>query len=248
MIISKAEAIRQGLEFYCSGRPCVNGNIVPRSVKHAQCLCDECKAKRARTSKEWVSNNRDRVNARAAVLRDTPERKKRQAEWDAKRLLNDPEGMAKAKADWYKRNKERILAQKQVYRQSRKEQFREWRRKHYQANRNAQIERTKVWQAENPDYGHSYREENRDRLASLKKRYIAARTIATPKWANPFMITAFYEAAKNLTVATGVLHAVDHIVPIQSDLVCGLHCQANLRVMTSEENISKGNRYWPDMP
>lgn len=41
---------------------------------------------------------------------------------------------------------------------------------------------------------------------------------------------------------------VDHIVPINSDLVCGLHCVDNFQMLTREENASKGNRHWPDMP
>lgn len=41
---------------------------------------------------------------------------------------------------------------------------------------------------------------------------------------------------------------VDHIVPIKSDIVCGLHCIDNFQLMTREDNARKGNRFWPDMP
>jgi hypothetical protein len=47
---------------------------------------------------------------------------------------------------------------------------------------------------------------------------------------------------------TGVKWQVDHIVPLISKLVCGLHNEFNLRVITAMENNVKGNRYWPDMP
>lgn len=36
---------------------------------------------------------------------------------------------------------------------------------------------------------------------------------------------------------------VDHIIPINHPLVCGLHCIANLQYLTAEENLKKGNSF-----
>jgi hypothetical protein len=47
---------------------------------------------------------------------------------------------------------------------------------------------------------------------------------------------------------TGIAYQVDHIIPLQSKYVCGLHNEFNLRVITAKENNIKGNRFWPDMP
>jgi hypothetical protein len=44
-----------------------------------------------------------------------------------------------------------------------------------------------------------------------------------------------------------VEYHVDHIVPLTSDLVCGLHCEANLQIAVGKDNIAKNNRWWPDM-
>ena len=41
---------------------------------------------------------------------------------------------------------------------------------------------------------------------------------------------------------------VDHIVPLQSALVCGLHCEANLEIIPGAANEAKKNYWWPDMP
>jgi hypothetical protein len=48
--------------------------------------------------------------------------------------------------------------------------------------------------------------------------------------------------------ATGAEWDVDHIVPLQSKLVCGFHNEFNLAVITAKENNAKRNYYWPDMP
>lgn len=79
------------------------------------------------------------------------------------------------------------------------------------------------------------------RFNEATKRYEVAVARATPAWSDREQCIAVYAAA-------GKGEHVDHIVPIQSDWVCGLHVPANLRVLDGAENCSKKNRYWPDMP
>lgn len=71
---------------------------------------------------------------------------------------------------------------------------------------------------------------------------------ATPEWADLAVIRKMYAEAKRLDDETGVKHHVDHIVPLKHPLVCGLHCEANLRVIPAKDNFAKNNRYWPNMP
>lgn len=60
----------------------------------------------------------------------------------------------------------------------------------------------------------------------------------TPKWANKRKILFIYEFARK--------HGkqVDHIVPINGQTVCGLHCEDNLQVVRAYANQRKSNS-WP---
>ena len=64
---------------------------------------------------------------------------------------------------------------------------------------------------------------------------------ARPKWTNLEEIDKIYQTARQLTIETGIPHEVDHIVPIRHPLVCGLHVEYNLRVVTAQENNKKSN-------
>lgn len=70
----------------------------------------------------------------------------------------------------------------------------------------------------------------------------------TPKWADRRAIAVMYAQAAILTAATGEMHVVDHIVPLDGKLVCGLHWHVNMRVIHWLENSKKGWGTWPDMP
>lgn len=71
---------------------------------------------------------------------------------------------------------------------------------------------------------------------------------AMPKWANEFFMQEAYELAARRTKLFGFKWHVDHVVPLQSKMVCGLHAHTNMAVIPASVNLTKGNRYWPDMP
>lgn len=74
------------------------------------------------------------------------------------------------------------------------------------------------------------------------KRALKRRTLlqqATPAFANSTAIREIYLKSKRLG-----LH-VDHIVPLNSPLVCGLHVEHNLQLLSPLDNFSKGNKYDP---
>jgi hypothetical protein len=67
---------------------------------------------------------------------------------------------------------------------------------------------------------------------------------ATPRWLSRKQKSAIrhlYQAAITLTQTTGEQYVVDHIYPLRSDEVCGLHVPWNLRIITQAENLQKSN-------
>ena len=68
-------------------------------------------------------------------------------------------------------------------------------------------------------------------------------SIATPSWANSELMKMFYTVAQQISKNTGIPHHVDHIVPISHPLVCGLHNEHNMQILTDSENCSKSNKF-----
>ena len=120
---------------------------------------------------------------------------------------------------WKEENHERFLA---LNRKSRNKHC-EQRRKKY-----------REWAVANPD---------KRNVISAKRR--AAKKQAIAAWANNTAIKAIYATSTKQTKETGIQYHVDHIFPLTSDYLCGLHVETNLQILTEIENTIKGNRVWP---
>ena len=166
------------------------------------------------------------------------------------------EKISQAKREYYTENREEVLERQKQYRINNIETVKEAEKIKYEKYRDKIKTRVSKYNKENPDINRKaakkYRDATPELQAAKAAKYRFSKKKAYPKWSESefekFAIKEIYALAQQRTEITGVPHAVDHIVPLKSDLVCGLHCVANLRVITAFENSSKSNRYWPDMP
>jgi hypothetical protein len=129
---------------------------------------------------------------------------------------NQSDAGKEAKQSYYARNKNAVKARADA---RTPEEKKRWKQKH---------------KVSNPDYYKT--------LTSLRKR---RHRNATPKWLTAKQkteIRQLYQIAITMSKTTGERYVVDHIIPLISDEVCGLHVPWNLRVITQEENLKKSNK------
>ena len=107
-----------------------------------------------------------------------------------------------------------------------------------------------AWRAANPDKvkisrkRHAASPKAKATHCAKMARRNAQKRNAMPPWADPVAIAAIYQEAARVSEATGIPHQVDHVVPITHPLICGLHVEGNLQILTAEANSRKGNK-WP---
>ena len=143
----------------------------------------------------------------------------------------------KASARWYQAHAQEERQKARDKRECNPEPFRNANRRW--RSKNIEAERARV---------RKYQQANAHAMAANAAQRRALKLRATPSWANKFFISETYRLADLRTNSLGVKWVVDHIVPLRSNLVCGLHVEQNLRVIPETVNAMKGNRYWPNMP
>lgn len=136
---------------------------------------------------------------------------------------------AMARAHWA-RTREHSNQVKREWREKNRAHVVARHRRYVEKNRRRLCENSLRWSKANP-------EKQRARVQARNARI----RNAIPVWADQTATQQFYlDCPKGMDV--------DHIVPITSRYVCGLHWVGNLQYLDPLQNRIKNNRFWPDMP
>jgi hypothetical protein len=173
---------------------------------------------------------------------------------------------AKSRA-WYAANKEKAKATRKAWREKNVEKDKVDVKNYQLVNAEYIKIKANEWRSNNPEkvkasvikyrernhgkvlkQGSDWRKRNRDKVNANKLARIARKLQATPSWIDKGKVLELYGAAQAATEIFETSVHVDHIVPLRSKYVCGLHCEANLRLLPGLDNQRKSNRVWPDMP
>ena len=155
-----------------------------------------------------------------------------------------------------------ISERAKIYYALNKEYIREQHKDYYNRNKTDIINRTSSNHKRNKVIRNSsakkYYLENKDKMNEMMKQhycnnreYYAAKVAkyrthkkqALPPWADMEAIRKVYKKAREMFMCTGVKYHVDHIIPINNHLVCGLHVANNLQIITETANKIKGNSF-----
>jgi hypothetical protein len=126
------------------------------------------------------------------------------------------------------------------------ESYRAKRAERYRANRGAMIAYTASWAKLNPDKARAnkakWKAENPQQSGLDRVRRAKAKHRVKLSKIERARIKEIYKKCAEISKATGIRHHVDHIIPLRSPLVCGLHVSWNLQIIPAAENLRKGNR------
>jgi hypothetical protein len=117
-------------------------------------------------------------------------------------------------------------------------------------NRERRAEHRRANTTEVREKWNVYRQRNLDMYAMQQAIRRAAINKAIPPWYESEKVSILYKRVKELNELLNLQDEaklqVDHIIPLLSKTVCGLHCFANLQVLSKTMNQRKKNKYQAD--
>jgi hypothetical protein len=230
-IIKKSDAKLLGLTYYFTGNSCCRGHTSPRRVDNGNCV--ECGKI---SSKQYNKKHEQSITLYQQQYRAS--NKEHAAEYDKQYRCNNKERIALYWKQYHKDNKERML-QYYKHRSANNQKYIQWmkeyRKKYYLTNKDSILTNSRQYRIANPD-----------KVANHTSNRRSSKLQATPIWYETDKIATLYSKAQYWSNMLYCNIQVDHIIPLISDTVCGLHCFDNLQLLERSLNCSKGNNYQSD--
>mgnify|MGYP001601621305 CR=1 FL=1 len=153
------------------------------------------------------------------------------AEYQRQYRERNAEKLRQQKAEWYAKNRDTEQAKRRNDYAKNAQAYKARRAARYAEKRDAELQTNRRWVENNWEVRAAiYGRARANRLAGAR---------AVPAFYDHTRAIALYAEAKRRTDETGVVHHVDHIVPLRSNDACGLHWHENLQVITASENCRK---------
>lgn len=178
---------------------------------------------------------------------ETPEEFKKRNRKEIARRYNEKhkERLAIERRVKYAANHEHELAVKRKWREENQDKLKQYNKRYLDKNPE-RLESIKKWRKDNPEIGaqksKQWFKNNPHMNAAYASKRRAAEKRQTPSWADWDEITKIFRARDNVAKATNAEYHVDHIVPLRSKIVSGLHIHQNLQILPGDENVKKRAR------
>lgn len=146
---------------------------------------------------------------------------------------------------YYKANSDKVKQSTKEWATSNREKTNAYKKAWAIKNRESVLQGQKAYKENNKDKIVEYYLSNKASYIMRSRKREIAKINRTPKWLSEkeySYIKTLYELSNRLSKCLGILHHVDHIIPLQGELVSGLHTPTNLQVIPSKLNLSKGNK------
>ena len=153
--------------------------------------------------------------------------------------LKNKDYLIEYRKQYYIKNKKERSIKSKIYRENNKELIKQLSHNYHKNNANKISVKKKIYREQNKDkikitiknwYNKNY---HRYLVAKAKRRALLKQ--ALPKFADLKKIREIYKDCPK------GFH-VDHIIPLNSKLVCGLHVEWNLQYLPAKDNLSKSNK------